>query len=354
LANCSFIYDNFISDYTKFYYVTDTKKGIVSAAVKNGTGSALMPTQGDFTGSSALDLEYIVEIDLAGEVGTATFKWTDTPGSWTATGVTTSSSWITLSYGVQVRFLTGTGTDCELGDSWFFKGINTWSIGNVLRYDRDKTWRSEGVSQYTDIRVDFGEAKIPKVVILYDHNISSAGVINFQGNSSDVWTSPGFTTLITRTESRTIKYINPPSFRYWRLTITNPTNPDGYIDLSHYFLGNCFIPEKNFDYGSGNRSSTDIIIENSTLNGIVRRSFLNRSREFRYNFSYITDIDTLFSVYESLGVGVVKQSKALFFHEDSSSTVDFWMTWMDSLDRTYSTHNTESTSITLREVLRSV
>lgn len=140
--NPRFIYENLIEN-ESMLSVSSLRNGFVTSAKKEGTGSAIITTSGNFRGP--VDLEYIVEIDGlgTGEVGNSTFKWSDGGGVWNATGVTTSATPTDLSYGTMIAFTTGAGADFVIGDKWYFKGINLFNAGQMLDRDRDHIYRSQ-------------------------------------------------------------------------------------------------------------------------------------------------------------------------------------------------------------------
>src|SRR4030042_1610695 len=118
--------------------VSSLRYGFVSGALKDGTGAAVMTTGGDFSGDE--DMEYIVEIDSVaggGEVGQATFKWSQGGGSWNATGVTTDSIPVSLNNGITVQWAPGAGADFVLADRWYFKGINLFGGNKIIDLARD-------------------------------------------------------------------------------------------------------------------------------------------------------------------------------------------------------------------------
>jgi len=142
MADHRFLYNNLIVS-EPMISVSSLRVGIVTSAKKNGTGSAVITTSGNFSG--ATDLEYIVEIDsIAGgaEVGQATFRWSDGGGAWDASGVTTPAVATLLNNGVNIAFTTGAGADFVVGDKWYFKGINLFNAGKMVDYDRDHIYRS--------------------------------------------------------------------------------------------------------------------------------------------------------------------------------------------------------------------
>ena len=145
MSNPRFIYDSLITD-ESMISVSSLRNGLVTSAKKEGTGSAVITTSGNFRGP--IDLEYIVEIDsIAGgaEVGQATFKWSDGGGTWNANGVTTSSTPIELNYGTMIAHTTGAGADFVVGDKWYFKGINLFNAGKMIDRDRDHIYRSKAL-----------------------------------------------------------------------------------------------------------------------------------------------------------------------------------------------------------------
>jgi hypothetical protein len=117
--------------------IVDKEYFTVQPAQKNqnnkGPGSA--ESGGTPTASLALT-NYKVEIDGAGDVGVATFKWSDDDGlTWEATTVATSASLITLNNGVKVKFTAAgkASNDFEVGDSWTFGAIDfDMEVANIV------------------------------------------------------------------------------------------------------------------------------------------------------------------------------------------------------------------------------
>jgi len=145
MGNARFLYDNLITD-ESMLSVSSLRLGIVTAALKDGTGSAVLNPSGNYSGTT--DLEYIIEIDsIAGgaEVGQATFRWSDGGGSWDASSVTTSATNILLNNGIYINWTTGSGADFVVGDRWYFKGINLFNAGKMIDLNRDHRYRSSGL-----------------------------------------------------------------------------------------------------------------------------------------------------------------------------------------------------------------
>lgn len=112
----------------------DIRRKISNYDNANVTGSGTINAGGDCTQAS--DLNYKVEIDLAGDIGTATFKWSDDGGStWDAEDVEVPEAYADLNNGVRVWFRSGAGQDFNLGDYITFTAIGTDNQVHTLVVD---------------------------------------------------------------------------------------------------------------------------------------------------------------------------------------------------------------------------
>jgi hypothetical protein len=117
MGKCRFLSNNLITD-ESLIAVSSLKLGVVTTALKEGTGSAILTPSGAFT--YPVDLEYVVEIDGlgTGETGSSTFKWSDDGGAtWDVTGVPTPTIALAI-----------TDSSCGEGDGTYnliFSGANT-------------------------------------------------------------------------------------------------------------------------------------------------------------------------------------------------------------------------------------
>jgi len=101
--------------------LTETIPASVSTPVMTGSGSATLTVLGEFR--STYPQDYLIEIDGAGEVGSATFRWSLNQGqSWKDTGVRTTGPEdpAELGDGLAVCWEPGLGQDLAPGDHWTF------------------------------------------------------------------------------------------------------------------------------------------------------------------------------------------------------------------------------------------
>jgi len=86
---------------------------------------------------------------------------------------------------------------------------------------------------------DLGSAKAIDYFSIIKHNFTSSATIHIQGNATDVWTAPSIDVTLTWTVANILyNWLTAQTFRYWRITISDATNADGFISMSKVYLGN--------------------------------------------------------------------------------------------------------------------
>lgn len=360
MGDCRFLYNNLITD-AGMITVSSLRPGLVTGAKKDGTGSAVITVSGNFSGSE--DLEYIVEIDsIAGgaEVAQATFKWSDGGGTWDASGVATSAANVTLNNGVNVLWTTGSGADFVVGDAWYFKGINLFNAEKMLDRNRDTRYRSAALGAPNTITVDLGSAQEVEACILMDHNFTSAATLLLEADDADSFDSDGgsaqFSEAMSWASAQILHYLSAAETRrYWRISVTDAGNTDGYIELSELFLGP--YVELSANYEEGFTEETEFVLhQNRTPYGIGRDRFFNTRMKCEFSFrgmvaSDITALKALITATVSRSLGTLKP---FWFNMDSAVVGDTYLVKIESLPVDHMTRSYYEMSIVLEEVVTSV
>lgn len=156
--------------------------------------------------------------------------------------------------------------------------VATLPVANLAHPLRRKVWRTENADSVHTVTADFGAAESVSALALTSHNLTREAKIRLEGHASNSWGAPAFTTgWIDAWESlfgygqggygehgyggylldgeaegyihTFVHFIAPAQhFRWWRLTIDDIGNPDGYIEAGRLFLGSYFEPERGFGY----------------------------------------------------------------------------------------------------------
>lgn len=107
---------------------------------------------------------------------------------------------------------------------------------NLQHPHLSRSWRGTGASVET---ITFLTSTLnPDCAYLAGTNLSATAVVKIQGNATDVWTSP--TVDITMSKVGDIYYSYSSSFaamNYWRFSITDTANTDGYIEVGRAWIG---------------------------------------------------------------------------------------------------------------------
>jgi len=356
MGKCRFLYDNLITD-EAMLAVSSLRYGLVMGALKEGSGSAVLSPSGNYTGTA--DKEYIVEIDSiasGAEVGQATFRWSDGGGGWNASGVVTSATPVLLAEGVYVQWVSGAGADFVVGDRWYFKTINLFNAGKMIDVDRDHRYRSAALQSPNTVTVDLGSAREISALVLFDHNITAAATITLKGNDTNSWGSPAFSEILTWNAGKILHYLSSAqTYRYWRIEISDASNPYGYIEIGELFLGSYLELSKNYSLGRG-RSRSLLQNVNETSYGKKRRRFFNLRNTFTINFEYLTktDVQSLEAMVDSLVDRSSGTTKPFYYNEDSDYPDNHWMVSVSNLDDTQNHENRYTSPLELEEEMTSV
>jgi hypothetical protein len=390
MGKARFLYDNLIAGEDSIT-VSSLRAGTVTSAQKEGAGSAVITVSGDYTG--AVDKEYIVEIDsIAGgaEVGQATFRWSDGGGTWDGTAVPTAGSSILLNNGVYVKWASGSGADFVVGDKWYFKCINLFNAGKMIDLDRDHRYRSASAVDPVQIVIDLGSPKDIRALTLWDHNLTAAATITIAGNSSGDLSYPEMNQVIPWQAGNILYYlvqawagqdsitqwgsgsqwdsgiqwdiaaqspggVIPTTFRYWQITISDPSNPDGFIEVGELGLYNYMELSRN--YKDGFDMSYKLLVDsNVTPYGKRTKRFYNRQRLFSFDFNAMGDADRvlLLNMADTISMRSTGQLKPFFFDSNPDVPGSAWLVDIFELPDKHRSGRFYEISLQFEEVMKSI
>jgi hypothetical protein len=314
-GKASFMHTNLIPDTDGGITASSQAAGVASRPQKEGAGSAGATITGSYSGTN--DLDYYIEIQSTGEVGAATFRWSQDGGAtFVASGVSTSTSPVALNNGLSIQWTQGSGNDVVTADVWRFKAYLPYHRRKVLDRDRDSEWRSTGVASES-LSFDLGSAQQPSVLVVLDHNLTSSASIILQCSAVSNFAVITTQWVIPWQTGNLLSFLGAPlqTQQYWRLLVSNAGNPDGYLRMSEVFLGGYTQLSRTFDLGdfrgkvrAGQRDRTDSGRYYGAVNAVVRVFDLSWVRLDQ------TDRDALvLTVFDALNDLTNRQVKPVFF-----------------------------------------
>lgn len=118
----------------------------------------------------------------------------------------------------------------------------TLPVANLADPVRSKVWRAPSATGTQTLKAKLGAAYAIGGLALVGSNITTDSTITIQANSSDSWGSPAFTSSITPWDAgdsgvMVVYFGAAQTYQWWRVMVTNMTNPDGYIEIGVVVLG---------------------------------------------------------------------------------------------------------------------
>lgn len=197
-------------------------------------------------------------------------------------------------------------------------GVNVLRVTSTATGDFDKAnvttesvkhvWRSVdslGLHEIV-IKADI-KSQIDTFAIL-GHNFTAGAVVKVQANIDDVWIAPPFSQqAIVDTETNNIIVANDgfgADYQYYRITVLDPSNPCGYLQVGRLIGGRAFTFINNEDINDSYGISYKDESESMATQGYYRASNENVTvRKFNASFSKIytvTGQDTNFRNFRKM------------------------------------------------------
>ena len=176
---------------------------------------------------------------------------------------------------------------------------------NVLVLPVSAVWRTNSALGGF-LHGDFGSEKVVTFVSLLGHNFDEAQTLTITielSNNSDL-SNPtyqqtfGLAQLVGITNDTSfpgvwnVWDIVAPKSRYWSIDITQPGNPDNYIEVGRIIFGEYWEPDVNFDYGY-RLSVTDNSQISRTTNNVMRVIAKPKTRQVSATISHMEALEEI-------------------------------------------------------------
>lgn len=149
----------------------------------------------------------------------------------------------------------------------YVKTATITPLSEVPGFDFDSAFTDTRLSRFgrtvTDenqtIVFDLGSARSVYYCAIIDHNFTSGATVKIQGNASDSWGAPSVDVTLTIADAITYNWSTAQTYRYWRLSINDASNPDGFLDISKVYLGSYLqMPYMSRDMEIPTASTSDV------------------------------------------------------------------------------------------------
>ena len=163
------------------------------------------------------------------------------------------------SMGMQVRFILYNNHNlrvlCDFpsrgvtGNNWTASttALGDFNINNVNTDIVEQRWQSADTVKFATLVCDTQKAQgigVDTLAIL-NHNLTTSAAVSFEGSNQADFSTVGYQVNLNVNRNEDIYYIAPTfptqQFRYWRLIINDPTNPDNNLKIGTIIFGSSII-----------------------------------------------------------------------------------------------------------------
>lgn len=206
-------------------------------------------------------------------------------------------------------------TDTNWGGGSTVSSSNSTSSGHPRNLTLDppgQQWNSGSGNDTAEYVVfDLGSAKLITILNISGANWSAAAEVRWQANATNVWTSPSYNQLLTlKLDSdgnplgRHTHFLSE-TYRYWRLYIDDPANPDNRLKISSVLGGQYYEFEKGMTRGARWTLKDPSTIKHlpGSVEEIQASDRLKKYRQCRFDMKHIstTEHKKLETIFNKIG-----------------------------------------------------
>lgn len=267
-----------------------------------------------------------------------TVAYSESTGKWT---ITSDGAFLSI------LWLTGTNTATSIGSTIGFD-VSADSTGAV-------TYTGANIAIHTEESVvfDLGATEpINSFAILFDRylgsELTSNAVLKLQGNASNSWASPSVDVTLSIDSNWDVVthfFSSNQSYRYWRVKIVDPKNPNFYVSLPTVFLSLATQLTQQPQMGLA-LSRRDLSRSVRTPYGHKYSDTYPILRAIRFAYANLSeaDLQTLELIYERVGsvtpIMVCMDPTATVFDKDRFAIYGYLSDEMSSENQFYTYFNT--------------
>ena len=178
---------------------------------------------------------------------------------------------------------------------------------NVVDPQPSKVWRSTGDTAEW-VKFDLGSAKQITCIGLFNFNFTSGATVTLQANASDSWGAPSYSqalTIAADSDSVVLKrlvYFLDQTYRWWRITIADASNPDGYVEIGRVAAGQYYAPTRNIQEQyryQGQDPSERERLPGAWSPSVSRARY--RTADVSFPFANQTQADKFWAIFDKVG-----------------------------------------------------
>lgn len=211
--------------------------------------------------------------------------------------------------------------------------VGDFDKANLTEESIREVWRSADVLTPQEIVIKAEIVSDIDTFAILGHNFTTGAIVRIEANIDDVWVAPPFSVVVTVTEDdNNIVFANDGfggQYTYYRVTVLDPSNPCGYIQIGRIVGGRAFTFTNNEDIVDNYRVRNVDYSEKMKSQGFFRISNeVILGRELSVNFQKLYTIEGQNTNY----IGFKKMFKSVkttrpfltILDRDNTATLNLW------------------------------
>ena len=239
------------------------------------------------------------------------------------------------------------------------QAVGDFDKGNVTTESTREVWRSADVLTEQEIVLKAElKTQIDTFAIL-GHNFTEGAVVRIQANIDDVWIAPPFNqVVVVDSETQNIVLANNgfgADYEYYRVTVLDPSNPCGYIEIGRLIGGRAFTFTNDEDISDSYQIGYNDESERMRTQGYFRASNENVTvRTFSANIAKIFTItgnDANFRGFRAMR-SYVKTTRPflVILDRENVETLNMWGQFNDLPNESFGVNQFATMPIKIEEV----
>ncbi len=108
---------------------------------------------------------------------------------------------------------------------------------NTQHEHLSRKWRTTGLAaEWVKIDAGAGLTVTADALSMIDHNLTPSATVRVQANATDAWAAPSLDVLADPSLNIVLSTFTAQAYRFWRVLIDDPANPDGYVEVGRIYL----------------------------------------------------------------------------------------------------------------------
>lgn len=174
---------------------------------------------------------------------------------------------------------------------------------NTVNRWHTRAWRTTGVASEW-IKGDLGAAYGIKCCIIKYHNFTSSAIVKVEASTNDFATTSVTATMPVTSDISVYFFSTAQTYQYWRFTVSDATNTDGYVRMGRIFVGTYWSPSR--DATAYSISYIDPSDMRYSTGGQLSANVKTKYKQISYQYNFITETDKVSfdSIFSTVGQSV--------------------------------------------------